>query len=88
MPRTASVTSEPLRELTHPARLGGLQLPPIRTGPAPLGSPLNLGGGPIAAESDRERVRRRESSPSADRRPDTSGESSKRRRLNIHEVLE
>jgi len=88
VPRTASVTSEPLRELTHPARLGGLQLPPIRTGPAPLGSPLNLGGGPIAAESDRERVRRRESSPSADRRPVTSGESSKRRRLNIHEVLE
>lgn len=88
VPRTASATSEPLRELTHPARLGGLQLPPIRTGPAPLGSPLNLGGGPIATEIDRERVRRRESSPGVDRRPDTSGESSKRRRLNIHEVLE
>ncbi|KAF2992934.1 hypothetical protein E8E13_000045 [Curvularia kusanoi] len=89
VPRTGSVTSEPLHELNHPARLGSLQLPPIRTGPAPLGSPLNLpGGGPNATESERERVRRRESDSSVDRRPDTPGESSKRRRLNIHEVLE
>ncbi|KAF3043440.1 hypothetical protein E8E12_007884 [Didymella heteroderae] len=87
-PRTGSVTSEPLRELNIPAQLEGLQLPPIRTGPAPLGSPLNLGASQSATDSERERVRRRESSSSADKRPDTPGEAGKRRRLNIHEVLE
>ncbi|KAF1923946.1 uncharacterized protein M421DRAFT_73999 [Didymella exigua CBS 183.55] len=86
-PRTGSVTSEPLRELNRPARLEGLQLPPIRTGAAPLGSPLHLGTGHSATDSDRERVRRRESSSSAEKRPDTPGEGGKRRRLNIHEVL-
>jgi hypothetical protein len=87
-PRTGSVTSEPLRELNRPARLEGLQLPPIRTGPAALGSPLHLATSHSATDSDRERVRRRESSSSADKRPDTPGEAGKRRRLNIHEVLE
>jgi hypothetical protein len=86
-PRTGSVTSEPLRELNRSARLEGLQLPPIRTGPAPLGSPLHLGTSQSVIDSDRERVRRRESSSSADKRPDTPGEAGKRRRLNIHEVL-
>lgn len=87
-PRTGSVTSEPLRELNRPTRLEGLQLPPIRTGPAPLGSPLHLGTSHSATDGDRERVRRRKSSSSADQRPDTPGEGGKRRRLNIHEVLE
>lgn len=87
-PRTGSVTSEPLRELNRPARLEGLQLPPIRTGPAPLGSPLHLMTSHSATDTDRERVRRRESSSSADKRPDTPGEAGKRRRLNIQEVLE
>lgn len=87
-PRTGSVTSEPLRELNRSARLEGLQLPPIRTGPAPLGSPLHLSASHSATDSDRERVRRRESSSSADKRPDTPGEAGKRRRLNIREVLE
>jgi hypothetical protein len=87
-PRTGSVTSEPLRELNRPARLEGLQLPPIRTGAAPLGSPLHLTTGQGATDGERERVRRRESSSSADKRPDTPGEGGKRRRLNIHEVLE
>lgn len=89
-PRSGSVTSEPLRELNRPGRLEGLQLPPIRTGPAALGSPLHLGTGTGhgATEGDGERVRRRESSSSGDRRPDTPGEGGKRRRLNIHEVLE
>lgn len=87
-PRTGSVTSEPLRELNRPGRMEGLQLPPIRTGPAPLGSPLHLATSHSATDSDRERVRRRESSSSADKRPDTPGEAGKRRRLNIHEVLD
>ncbi|KAJ8108519.1 hypothetical protein OPT61_g8119 [Boeremia exigua] len=87
-PRTGSVTSEPLRELNRPARMEGLQLPPIRTGPAPLGSPLHLSTSHSATDSDRERVRRRESSSSVDKRSDTPGEAGKRRRLNIHEVLE
>lgn len=87
-PRTGSVTSEPLHDLTRTARLEGLQLPPIRTGPGPLGSPLHLATSHSATDSDRERVRRRESSSSGDKRPDTPGEAGKRRRLNIHEVLE
>lgn len=87
-PRTGPVTSEPLRELNRPARLEGLQLPPIRAGPAPLGSPLHVATSHSATDGDRERVRRRESSSSADKRPDTPGETGKRRRLNISEVLE
>lgn len=87
-PRTGSVTSEPLRELNYSARMEGLQLPPIRTGPAPLGSPLHLATAQGVADGDRERVRRRESSSSADKRSDTPGEAGKRRRLDIHEVLE
>jgi hypothetical protein len=88
VPRTGSVTSEPLRELNNPARLEGLQLPPIRTGAASLGSPLHLGTSHSATDSDRERVRRRESNSSVEKRPDTPGEAGKRRRLNIHEMLE
>ena len=83
--RSGSMTSEPLRELNRPARLEGLQLPPIRTAPAPpLASPL----GHEFGESARERARRRAASPmSAEQRPDTP-DTGKRRRLNIHEVLE
>ncbi|KAH7385652.1 hypothetical protein BKA66DRAFT_511487 [Pyrenochaeta sp. MPI-SDFR-AT-0127] len=87
--RNPSVTSEPLRELNRPARLEGLHLPPIRTEPAPLGSPLHIessGQGPMGRERDR--VRRRGSpSTTEQRRPETP-ETGKRRRLNIHEVLE
>jgi hypothetical protein len=83
--RNSSVTSEPLRELNRPARLEGLHLPPIRTGPAPLGSPLHFEG-QRATDRERDIVRRRVSSPQAEeRRPETPD---KRRRLNIHEVLE
>ncbi|KAF2833209.1 hypothetical protein CC86DRAFT_389537 [Ophiobolus disseminans] len=86
-PRKPSATSEPLREVNRPSRLEGLHLPPIRTGPAPLGSPLHLEG-QSATERERELVRRDMPSPNANElRPETPG-SSKRRRLNIHEVLE
>lgn len=82
--RTGSITSEPQRDANRPVRLEGLQLPPIRTAPGPpLGSPL----GQEFAESARDRIRRRESPSSADPRPDTP-DTGKRRRLNIHEVLE
>jgi len=64
-------------------RMGSIQLPPIRTtpqaGPSPLGSDLS--------ESAKERVRRREESPRAFE-PAESPDTGKRRRLNIHEVLE
>jgi hypothetical protein len=88
--RTPSATSEPTaREGNRPVRLEGLNLPPIRTGPAPLGSPLHIETGVSALE--RERVRAREEALSAvsaeQRRPDTP-ETGKRRRLNISEVLE
>lgn len=86
-PHNTSVTSEPLREGNRPPRLEGLQLPPIRTGPAPLGSPLHLEG-QSATERERELVRRRVSSPTADERRPETPETGKRRRLNIHEVLE
>ncbi|KAF1975066.1 hypothetical protein BU23DRAFT_459790 [Bimuria novae-zelandiae CBS 107.79] len=78
--RNNSVASEAQRGAAHPARLEGLQLPPIRTTPA-LGSPLAQDHGENA------RVRRRASPTSAEARPDTPN-SGKRRRLNIHEVLE
>jgi hypothetical protein len=89
-PRNPSITSEPLRELNRPARLEGLHLPPIRTGPAPLGSPLHLEHPSATATETRERelVRRRVSSPSADERRLETPETGKRRRLNIQEVLE
>jgi hypothetical protein len=82
--RTGSIISEYQRDTNRPARLEGLQLPPIRTTPGPpLASPL----GHEFGEAARERVRRRESLASADPRPETP-DTSKRRRLNIHEVLE
>ncbi|KAF1996876.1 hypothetical protein P154DRAFT_305174 [Amniculicola lignicola CBS 123094] len=65
----------------RPGRLDGLQLPPIRTGPVPpLPSPRTQDF------NERDRVRPRESPQSAER-PETP-ETGKRRRLNIHEVLE
>ncbi|CAA9958512.1 Zn clus domain containing protein [Pyrenophora teres f. maculata] len=85
--RLPAATSEPLREPNRPARLEGLHLPPIRTGPPPLGSPLHIETGPAALQ--RERVRLRDSPPSgAEQRRPESPETGKRRRLNIHEVLE
>lgn len=85
-PRNPSMISEPLRDLNRPGRLEGLHLPPIRTGPAALGSPLHLES---QSATERDRVRRRVSSPSNEQRPlETPGSGSKRRRLGIHEVLE
>jgi hypothetical protein len=82
--RTGSITSEYQRDTIRPTRLEGLQLPPIRTAPAaPLASPLGREFG----EGTRDLVRRRESLASVDPRPETP-DTSKRRRLNIHEVLE
>jgi hypothetical protein len=89
--RNPSITSEPLHAANRPARLEGLQLPPIRTGPAPLGSPLHLESSASASASatERELIRRRVSSPNNDeRRHETPETGSKRRRLGIHEVLE
>jgi hypothetical protein len=87
--RTGSIISEPLRELNRPARLEGLQLPPIRTGPAPpLASPLSQEFSESARERHVHNVRKHETSPpSAVANPDTP-DTGKRRRLNIHEVLE
>lgn len=77
------VRQEVVNEPNRSDRLQGLQLPPIRTGPPPLlNSPLAQEFG----ESIRERVRPR-GSPSMAERTDTP-DSGKRRRLNIHEVLE
>lgn len=78
--RTSSIASDAQRGAAHPARLEGLQLPPIRTAPA-LGSPLAQDFGESA------RLRRRASPSSTELRPD-SPNNGKRRRLNIHEVLE
>lgn len=86
-PRNPSITSEPLRELNRPARLEGLHLPPIRTGPAPLGSPLQIENQGATAP-ERDLVRRRASSPYAGGRGPETPETGKRRRLNIQEVLE
>ncbi|KAF2739963.1 hypothetical protein EJ04DRAFT_261451 [Polyplosphaeria fusca] len=86
----APVTSEPFRGPEHgreSSRLSiseGIQLPPIRTAPAPhLTSPRAVQFG----EASRERIRRREPSTSSAERPETP-DTGKRRRLNIHEVLE
>ncbi len=87
VPRHRSVTSAPLNEINREGHAQGLHLPPIRTGPAPLGSPLSVGSGSQSALEQNNRVRRRDSLSSADQRPETP-ETSKRRRLNIHEVLE
>lgn len=78
--RTSSIASEAQRGAPHPARLEGLQLPPIRTTPA-LGSPLAQDSG------ENTRLRRRASPSSAEAGPETP-EAGKRRRLNIYEVLE
>jgi hypothetical protein len=86
-PRNPSMTSEPLRKLARPARLEGLHLPPIRTGPAPLGSPLHLESS-TQSTTDRDLVRRRVSSPHTDERRPETPETGKRRRLNIQSVLE
>ncbi|KAH7414503.1 hypothetical protein DE146DRAFT_750647 [Phaeosphaeria sp. MPI-PUGE-AT-0046c] len=88
-PRNPSITSEPLRELNRPVRLEGLHLPPIRTGPAPLGSPLQMENqSATAPERSRDLVRRRASSPYATEHGLETPETGKRRRLNIQEVLE
>lgn len=87
--RNTPVTSEPLRELNRPARLEGLHLPPIRTEPAPLGSPLHIEtGGQAVVDRERDRVRRRGSPSTVEQRRPETPETGKRRRLNIHEVLE
>ncbi|KAL6168998.1 hypothetical protein ACJQWK_05358 [Exserohilum turcicum] len=87
--RPSTSKSESLRELTRPARLEGLHLPPIRTGPPPLGSPLHMEAGSGAQERERERVRPRDSSSSGpERRGPESPDAGKRRRLNIREMLE
>jgi hypothetical protein len=79
--RNPSITSEPLRKLNNrPARLEGLHLPPIRTGPAPLGSPLHL-------ESSSNSAATRPRAESVEKR-DGSEDGGKRRRLNIQSVLE
>lgn len=83
--RNPAAASHSPNEGDRASRLEGLQLPPIRTGPAPLGSPVQLEG---QGTVERDLVRRRVSSPHTEGcRPETSG-AGKRRRLNIHEVLE
>ncbi|KAH9870385.1 hypothetical protein IAQ61_005860 [Plenodomus lingam] len=91
--RKPPATSEPAQDLARPARLEGLHLPPIRTtattSAAPLGSPLHAETGlpaPLRTESDR--LRHREVLGVAEQRRPATPESGKRRRLNIHEVLD
>lgn len=83
-PRNPSITSEPTLDSGRASQLEGLHLPPIRTGAVPLGSPLQIDG---QSASERILVRQRVTSPQDERRPETP-ETGKRRRLNIHEVLE
>ncbi|OCL07051.1 hypothetical protein AOQ84DRAFT_65998 [Glonium stellatum] len=89
--RPPSVTSEPvrrqssLREPSHPQRLDTLQLPPIRTAQAPTASSPT---GQEFVESARERTRRREASPKDSETHPGTPDAGKRRRLNIHEMLE
>lgn len=85
--RTQSVSSEPLRQSNRPTRLESLQLPPIRTGATPLGSPLHFETGQNVLEGEQTHVQPRESPPRVETRPDTP-DAHKRRRLNIHEMLE
>lgn len=88
-PRNQSVTSEPSRDYNRSERLEGLHLPPIRTGPGPLGSPVHLASsGSNTMQREHDRVRRLDSPSSAEQRRPETPESGKRRRLNIHEVLE
>jgi len=89
--RPPSVPSEPvrrqssLREASRHQQLDNLQLPPIRTAPAPtVSSPT----GQEFVDSTRERVRRRDASPKDAETPPETPEAGKRRRLNIQEVLE
>ncbi|KAF2120635.1 hypothetical protein BDV96DRAFT_271218 [Lophiotrema nucula] len=90
--RSGSITSEPSRLSEHSLREATstrpIQLPPIRTapGPPPLPSPRRQGFGE-ASSMESGRVRRREDDLSSTERPDTP-DTGKRRRLNIHEVLE
>ena len=87
--RTNSVTSEPLRGQTsihdakHAAPTDGLQLPPIRTAP---GLPLHSPPGHEFGDPSRNRPHPREMPQSVEYRDPS--EAGKRRRLNIHEVLE
>jgi hypothetical protein len=74
-----------IQDSNRPQRLEGLQLPPIRTAPAPpLASPRTHQFAEPAREDSTRRVRE---SPSSAERSDTP-DTGKRRRLNIHEVLE
>ena len=89
--RPPSVPSEPvrrqssLREASRHQQLDNLQLPPIRTAPAPtVSSPT----GQEFVDSTRERVRRRDASPKDSETHPETPEAGKRRRLNIQEVLE
>ncbi|KAH7130628.1 hypothetical protein B0J11DRAFT_430600 [Dendryphion nanum] len=89
LPRSNSIASNPLRTQDspreqNPPRLEGLQLPPIRT--APVSGPLTSPHGHELSDITRDRIRPH-GSPSSAGRPDTP-ETGKRRRLNIHEVLE
>ncbi|USP74335.1 hypothetical protein yc1106_01609 [Curvularia clavata] len=87
--RPPTSSSEPLRELNRPARLEGLHLPPIRTGPPPLGSPLHIETASLGAAQERLRPRDSPSSGTEQQQPrPESPETVKRRRLNIHEMLE
>jgi len=85
--RNLSVTSEPLRELNRPARFEGLHLPPIRTGPPSLGSPLPMDPRESMLRRESDLVRQREAPLSAAQPRPHSPEQDKRRRLNIHAVL-
>ena len=89
IPRNSSLPSEPSRELSRPTHLEDLHLPPIRTSPATPGSPVHLDtSGQSAMQREHERVRQFESPLSAEQRRPETPETGKRRRLNIHEVLE
>jgi hypothetical protein len=85
--RSGSIASEnpnrleAVRETDRSSRLEGLQLPPIRSAPSPL---VNSPRGQDFSDPARERVRPLSTSTE---RPDTP-DAGKRRRLDIHEVLE
>ena len=89
--RPPSVPSGPIRGqsslwgASRPQQLDNLQLPPVRTAPAPaVSSPT----GQEFVDSTRERVQRRDASPKDSEAHPEIPEAGKRRRLNIHEVLE
>lgn len=88
--RLPSVPSKPVRRQSFlgqasSPQLDSLQLPPIRTAPAPAVSSLT---GQELVDSTRERVRRWDASPKDSEAHPEIPEAGKRRRLNIHEVLE